>query len=680
LLLLFAYELLINKVLMKTTFILLIFLLVYIQSYPQPERKGSEYCQQKKSSFVLSKIAVTEADIEKSFDVLNYTLDLDIYNCFLMPYPKSFTGSEIITIKADSVLSSIKLNAVNSSIGIDSVGLAGVGFSHNDNILTINLDAIYDVGEIFDISIYYHHNDTNDNAFYTGNGFVFTDCEPQGARKWFSCWDNPSDKATVDITVKVPSSVKLGSNGRLEDSTQTGDTIYYNWVSRDPVATYLVVLSGKVNYNLDILYWQSISNPDEYIPFRFYYNDGENPSDMENKVLDMATYFSTIFCEHPFEKNGFATLDSQFVWGGMENQTLTSLCRNCWDEMLIAHEFAHQWFGDMITCATWADIWLNEGFATYSEALWLEHLYDYEVYKNDIANNANYYLAVNPGWAISNPDWANQVPGNNILFNYAITYIKSSCVLYLLRYVLGDEDFFEVLTTYANDPSLKYKSAVTSDLVNVVNEVTGEDYNWFFNQWIYEPNHPIYQNQYYFSQQSDNLWEVGFIAKQIQNGSGFFKMPIELNIHFATGSDTTVKIMNDENNQLFSFSFDRQPLSLQFDPSNNIVLKEATLTRIPAVSVEDRGGFQPKEYHLWQNYPNPFNPQTTIRISVPKSSFVKLSVYNALGELVKIIARGNYDSGEYTFEFNGGNLPSGVYLYELKTDEVTLQNKMVIQK
>ena len=86
------------------------------------------------------------------------------------------------------------------------------------------------------------------------------------------------------------------------------------------------------------------------------------------------TTYSELFGEHPFEKNGFATLNNQFVWGGMENQTLTSLCPNCWDEGLISHEFAHQWFGDMITCATWADIWLNEGFATYTEALWLEHL------------------------------------------------------------------------------------------------------------------------------------------------------------------------------------------------------------------------------------------------------------------------------------------------------------------
>jgi hypothetical protein len=163
---------------MKTSLTILIFLFVYSFSYPQPEKRGSEYCQHKKSSLVLFKIGENDAELEKSFDVLNYTLDLDIYNCFLPPYTKFFYGNETITIRADSIVSSIALNAVNSSIGIDSVGLAAVSFTHISNIVIINLDRVYNVGEIFDIKVYYHHNNITDNAFYTGNGIVFTDCEP----------------------------------------------------------------------------------------------------------------------------------------------------------------------------------------------------------------------------------------------------------------------------------------------------------------------------------------------------------------------------------------------------------------------------------------------------------------------------------------------------------------------
>ncbi|OGU76472.1 MAG: hypothetical protein A2V93_03400 [Ignavibacteria bacterium RBG_16_34_14] len=750
--------------------IILTILLTATLTYPQPVKKGSEFCSQKKIESSLTPIDEINADIKHSYDVLNYTLNLNIYNCFLSPYPKSYTASEVITIKVDSVLNSIKLNAVNTSIGIDAVGLSGVSFTHANNVLTINLDRIYNVGEELDISINYHHNNISDEAFYVSNGMVFTDCEPQGARKWFPCWDHPSDKATVDITLKVPATVKLGSNGRLDDSVKIADTIWYNWVSRDPVATYLVLLSGKVNYNLDIVYWESISTPGVFIPIRFYYNNGENPANMESIISEMTDFYSETFTEHPFEKNGFASLNNQFPWGGMENQTLTSICPDCWYESLIAHEYAHQWFGDMITCATWADIWLNEGFATYIEALWLEHLYGYTSYKSEINGNASSYLSNNPGWAISNPEWAIEPPPINILFNYAITYLKSSCVLHLLRYVLGDEDFFEVLTTYANEPGLKYKNATTDDFNNIVNIVTGQDYNWFFDEWIYQPNHPQYQNQFYISQQSASLWEAGFLAKQVQTNTGFYKMPIEIKIHFATGSDSTIRVMNDVNNQLFYWSFNRQPLSVQFDPSNNIVLKTATLTQVPPMPVElvsftaetrgnfvmlkwntaseiNNNGFEierlhpqgvdwekigfvdgrgtttvnqfysftnfikdygkysyrlkqidfdgsyeysnevtvnagliPADFALEQNYPNPFNPSTNIKIALPKTSEIKLSVYNTLGELVKIVTQEILPAGDYTFEFNGFDLPSGIYIYELKSGEVRLRNKMVLQK
>lgn len=556
----------------------------------QMEFKASEYCSQKKmSTDNLFDANEMFADFPHSFDVLNYKLDLDIYNCFLSPYPKSFTGSVIVTFRVDSTLNQIKLNAVNTSLVIDSVRLAGISFTHLSNILTITLNRTYNVGETADVKVYYRHNNVTDNAFYVSNGFVFTDCEPEGARKWFPCWDKPSDKATLDLKVKVPATVKLGSNGRLADSVKMADTIYYNWISRDPVPTYLVVMSGKVNYNLDIVYWHKLSNPADSIPMRFYWNTGENTASLNNmktKLLQMTDRFSILFGEHPFEKNGFATLNNQFAWGGMENQTLTSLCPNCWSEDLIAHEFAHQWFGDMITCATWADIWLNEGFATYIEALWIEHTSGYAAYKSEINSNASSYRTSNPGWAISNPDWAINTPSTNTLFNYAITYMKASCIHHLLRYVMGDVKYFQGLYAYANDPNLKYKSAVIPEFFAHMSTALGEDLTWFMDQWIYQPNHPLYANNYWISDQGSGIWQVGFIAKQTQTNPAFFKMPIEIKITFTSGPDSTIKVFNDSNNQIFWWNFTRQPATVSFDPNNNIVLKTATLTSIPPLPVE----------------------------------------------------------------------------------------------
>lgn len=580
---------------MKKISLFLLLLLATVIIYPQtPEtpvgsvpESGWQKCAEKRiHSPNLPEGWLTEANLPHSYDALHYALDLDIYNCFISPYPKSFKASVTITLRADSVITNIQLNAVNTSIQIDSVRMAAVSVNHTGNIALLTLDRTYTPGETLQVKIYYQHKNVTDNAFYVSNGFVFTDCEPEGARKWFPCWDKPSDKATMELRARVPATVKLGSNGRLADSVKTGDTIYYHWVSRDPVATYLFVISAKVNYNLDIVNWVHPTNPAKNFPIRFYYNSGENVANAKNLIVPMTNFFTSIYGDHPFEKNGFATLNSQFSWGGMENQSLTSLCPGCWSEMLLAHEYAHQWFGDMITCATWADIFLNEGFATFSESLWLEHTGGPSAYKSDVLSNASSYMNSNPGWAISNPAWAVTTPGVNTLFNTAITYSKGAVVLHLLRYAIGDAAFFAGMRQYAEDVQVKYKSAVIADFQAVMSQASGQDLSWFFNQWIFQPNHPLYANKYWITTAGQNQWQVGFIGKQTQTNTVFFKMPIEIKVTFQGGTDTTMRVFHESNDQMFTFIFNRQPLSVSFDPNNQIVIKTASLTVTDPIPVE----------------------------------------------------------------------------------------------
>ncbi len=664
---------------------LLLFLLltpfVFSQGLNSSPTRGADYCALKKTRSTNIAL-IDKADIPRSFDVLDYKLNLNIYSCFISPYPKAFPASVIITLRADSAISFITLNAVNTSLQIDSVGISGAAFTRNGDILTVNLDRTYNAGETLQVKINYYHKEVSDNAVYVSNGFFFTDCEPEGARKWFPCWDKPSDKATVDITAKTPASVKLGSNGRLADSTKNADTIYYHWVSRDPVATYLIVISAKVNYNLDIAYWQNPSTL-ESVPFRFYYNSGESLGSIKTSVISMTDYFSQKFGIHPFEKNGFATLNSQFAWGGMENQTLTSLCPNCWYENLISHEFAHQWFGDMITCATWADITLNEGFATYCEALWYEKTGGYSAYKSDIINDASGYLSGNPGWPIYNPSWATTTPDLNTLFNVPITYNKGACVLYMLRYTLGDSLFFACIKAYATNPDLKYKSAVLDDLKNSFSTTAGQDLTWFFDSWYKEPNHPTYANKYFITSLGTDSWLAGFVAYQNQSNSAFHRMPIELKISFTTGADTTIRVFNNYNNQQFTFRFNRQPNSVIFDPNNNIVLKTATLSQIIGDTTSDIEISEikiPKLFSIEQNYPNPFNPVTKFRFSIPVSTRVTLSVYNQLGQKVASVIDEEKPAGNYDIDWNASSIASGVYIYEIKAGNFIASKKLIIMK
>jgi aminopeptidase N len=659
------------------SFVSLLFIFVIAHAQQTSNQSGSAYCSMRKSSSQtqLAMPKTMDGGPAHSYDVLKYTLNLDLYNCYLPPYPKNFNGSVIIDFRLDSTSNSIRLNAENYSLIIDSVKQNAISFTHAGNILTLQLDQMYQPGDTASVTIFYRHKNVTDNAFYVNTGFVFTDCEPEGARKWFPCWDSPSDKALVDLTAKVKSNVRLGSNGRLADSTLVGDVKTFHWISDQQVATYLVVISSRVDYQLNTIYWHKLSNPMDSIPLVFYFNPGEDPSAVMAIMPDMINWFSQHFIEHPFDKNGFATMNTDFSWGGMENQTLTSLCPNCWYEGLSAHEFAHQWFGDMITCATWADIWLNEGFATWSEPFWYESYGGYSAYKSKINQYANTYLSENPGWAISDPDWAINTPPTNVMFNYSITYAKGACVLHQLRYVLGDSLFLATLHAYCADSNLKYQSATIPDFIGIVSEVTGEDYSWFFDEWIYQPNHPVYQNTYNFQPDGSNQWTVNFHLKQIQTNAPFFKMPVEIMVRFADGSDTTFRVMNDVNYQQYSWAVNKQPVILLFDPGKEIVLKTGSTivgTDFPQSDINVTT--------LFQNSPNPASQFTKISYVLAESGWVALELSNLQGKVIRKIVDEYQSQGKYEVLVECHTLSPGAYIYTLTDGELLQYKKLIVVK
>jgi aminopeptidase N len=645
-------------------------------------QSGSYQCYLNKISH--PNLSLMELDSPNSpkhkYDVLDYKINLDVYNCFFSPYPKSYNASVIIKFRVDTALNSIQLNAVNTSMTITAVSMSGVSFTHASNILTVNLDRTYNPNEIVFVKINYSHLNVQDAGFYANGGGVMTDCEPEGARCWFPCWDRPSDKATVDITVKVPLSAKMGSNGRLNDSTITGDSLYYHWISRDPVATYLVVLTGRINFKLDIVYAGTL-------PLRFYYINSEGVAP-QSYVVDMVNYYSGKFGPHAFEKNGFTTAPATgFSWGGMENQTLTTFCSTCWGVSTFSHEFAHQWFGDAVTCGTWADIWLNEGFASYIESIWLEHTSGYTAYKNDINSFASTYMSGNTGYPIYRPEWAEVTPNVNQLFNYAMTYCKGAAVLHMLRYTMNDTTvFFNCLRSYMTDTAnFRYKSAVTDDFSAKISAVAGYDLTWFVNEWIKQPNHPAYANIYQFTNIGGGAWQIGFQATQTLATTPFHRMPLTLRITFATGADSIFRVDNTFNNQAWFFTSNRQPTAFAFDPNNDIVLKTGTTTQGTVNGITTNNNEIPRKYALMQNYPNPFNPVTKINFDIPVKSNVDMKVYDLAGRLVALISTGTMEPGRYTADFDASNLASGIYYYVLRAEsdskgEFKAVKKMVLVK
>jgi aminopeptidase N len=608
-----------------------------------------------------------------SFDVLKYKLDINLNPCFKSPFPKTFTATEVITFKVDSSLSAIQLNANTQSLTFDSVSMAGSSFTHQNNILTILLDRTYEPGEIAEAKIFYKHKNVSDNGFYVSSGFVFTDSPPEGARKWLPCWDRPSDKATWELIAKVPLSVRLGSTGILVDSTITADTIAYHWKSDIPVSTYLITFTSGLNFQVHTRYWHKLSNPADSLPIRIYYKAGEKLDIIDSTIIPLTNFYSELFGDYPFEKIGFATLNGSFPWGGMENQSMVNLMPGGYgDANLIAHEHSHQWFGDLITCGTWADIWLNEGFGTYCQNLWVEHASGYDAYKASMNSLANYYLAHNPKWPLYHPEWAIHTPTGNTLYNQAISYDKGACVLHQLRYVIGDSLFFKVMHDYATDNKLMFSNAFTHDFVEKTCQVTGQDLNWFFKEWVYSPNHPVYQNTFDIDSISENSWRVSFIVNQTQADPVFFKMPLQIKISFSDATDSLIRIMNDQNHQEFGFAFSKKPMNLVFDPFRNILLKQAA-TIYNIESATGKTGFS-----LSQNTPNPFKNSTLISYSVGSRSPVEISVFDSNGTLLDCPVNKMHLPGMYRFEWVNQGLSPGYYLLRMQAEGFVETRKMLL--
>jgi hypothetical protein len=241
----------------------------------------------------------------------------------------------------------------------------------------------------------------------------------------------------------------------------------------------------------------------------------------------------------------------------------------------------------------------------------------------------------------------------------------------MLRYVLQDTTvFFNCLRGYALDTAnFRYKSSVTDDFTSKISQIAGQDLTWFIDEWVKQPNHPVYQNYYQFIDIGGGNWSVGFQARQTQSNSPFHKMPLTIKITFASGPDSTFRVMNDQNNQVYFWQFNRQPTAFAFDPNVDIVLKQGTTTA-GTVGIIGHNEEVPGVFALGQNYPNPFNPVTNIRFDIPKRANVELKVYDITGKLVSFVFNGVSEPGKYTADFNGTDISSGVYYYEIRATEL----------
>jgi hypothetical protein len=308
----------------------------------------------------------------------------------------------------------------------------------------------------------------------------------------------------------------------------------------------------------------------------------------------------------------------------------------------------------MITCRTWSDIWLNEGFAEYCSALYREQEYGPASYWNYMLWQMN--RAVQATGAVGIPDTSSV----GSLFDGARVYNKGATVLHMLRHVLGDSVFFRSMRSYANDPALRYSTATTRDFRSACETVSGKDLSYFFQEWIYGEGIPHYY--YYWATKPSTAGTVTTITLEQSASSAnpsFFTMPVD--IRLSSGSwDTTVTVFNNSPTQQFSFTLSQQPTTLTVDP-DNWILK----------TVYPPGSRPPNSYALDQNYPNPFNPKTTITFHLPIRSNVSLKVFDVLGREVATLLNQQMVAGAHSIDWDASTTPSGVYFYQLSAQSTS---------
>jgi aminopeptidase N len=544
-----------------------------------------------------------------------------------------------------------------------------LSFTHSGNKVDITLDRTYIQNELISLIIYYQGLpvQTGFQSFkfgtHAGQPIISSLSEPYGAPDWWPCKDTPADKAdSADIWLTVSTDLIPVSNGELQDTVNNGDgTHTYHWKSHYSIAQYLisVAITNYLQYDTYYHYGQN----DSMVINHFVYPESFNSvKGYLDETDDMIEVFSDRYGMYPFiqEKYGHA----EFNWSGaMEHQTVSSM--GFWGTGVVSHELAHQWYGDMITCKDWHHIWLNEGFATYSEAVYVEAKNGKSAYDSHIIGEMN--LAKNAEGSIYVEDISNV----NVIFDWYRTYKKSGCVLHMLRGVVGDSTFFDIMRAYSDDPDLKYGVAVTEDFKEIAESVYGQSLNYFFQEWIYGENYPDYTVSWSKNLVSGSIYQIDLNVNQTVNTNpAYFTMPIKVKVNTSIG-DTIVTVFNDAQSQNFQFNVNGNPQSINFDYGNWILKDLSAITR-----VDDQ--FVPNEFSLKQNYPNPFNPSTKIKYTLASKAFVMLKVFNILGKEIVTLVNTEQDAGSYSVDFDASNLKSGVYFYRIEAVNFIETKKMLL--
>lgn len=600
---------------------------------------------------------------DTSFDALYYNLNLTV------EVDSPWVHGNVTTRFASRAagLTRILLD-LTDSLTVDSITGDASAFQHRNDSLIIDLSGSLNPGDIGEVTVHYHGRPPRAGGIKglryethnSGEPIIVSLSTPFLAHTWWPCKDGPGDKPdSVAINISIPDRMVAGipltvvSNGTLDSTSTAGGYKTFHWTERYPIPPYYV-MAGISNY---INHTESYTDPlGNTYPLEYYFFREDSAPSVNGiqQIPDVMSFFTNIFGPYPFRNEKYGMCQLGF-YSGIENQTMTIInsMESSW-MMTSVHEAAHMWFADNITCEHWGHGWLNEGFATYSEALWLENQQGINAYHNEMLSTQ--YLGGDTLFLNPTDDPFGIFVG--------VIYYKGAWVLHMLRHVLGDSVFFDAIKTYATDPNFQLGYATTEQFRDVCEAVSGTDLDYFFDQWVYKPWNPAYQ--YWYSQNSQtNEVTVNLEQLQVSLGRPLFTMPVDVRLYYAGGGDTTIVVWNDSASQRYTLPAAGPVSQVAIDP-DRWILRNVTLTTAAE---------QPEDYPVneFKVFPNPASGFVTVELLLSEDTKVKVEVFDMKGNKIKVIRKGKIGSGNKKMYWrgtdeHGNNVPNGAYLIRVEAE------------
>jgi len=496
-------------------------------------------------------------DNQEKIDILHYDINIDLY-----PQDEVIRGD--VTIKG-TLLNKVIVIDLNfyDNFSIESISFNDLPADFSSDGYHLSIQIPETVVDTFLIQVIYEGEPKSlglgsfNFGEYNNSSVVYTLSEPVFASTWYPCNDLPDDKALVDIKITNDSSKVSVSNGILVGVSATNGRRTFHWRTVYPISTYLISIYSADYIEFNEVYISSENdtmNVDYYV-FPDHLDEAKTDFSCHLEAMNI---LSELFGEYPFIEEKYGVAEFLWQYGAMEHQTITGIGSNFvggrkfFTDVYI-HELAHQWWGNAVGPATWKDIWLNEGFATYSEALYHEKLHGQKALASTMLSNFGDF----EGTTLYDP-------GTNLFSR--IIYNKGAWVLHMLRREVGDQIFFEILRNYFNQ--YKYKNASTLDFKNLCESISNKKFNYFFNQWIFKGEGIIeIDYSYYSTKQSEHNYTTNLMLEQVQRGYDLYKFPLE--IKFVFPEDTLdKKYYISDKQKVITFTTETIPDTIIFDPDH----------------------------------------------------------------------------------------------------------------